>query len=113
MGGALWMGQKQRTSEIVLGFCLCASCGTPASLEVGSAQELADCGTLAFDCAIVPDAWPPGSRRICDGGPGVRFAIRIPSSGPNIDAPRSSVMYELGYTYLFVDGACHYWSLGS
>jgi hypothetical protein len=55
----------------------------------------------------------PPARRICDGGPGVRFAMRSASGGTNLDAPRSDVLYELGHTYLFVDGACHYWALGS
>jgi hypothetical protein len=47
-------------------------------------------------------------RRICDGSAGVRLAIVYGGGGPPL--PYTSVLSELGYDFLYVDGTCHYWA---
>lgn len=47
-------------------------------------------------------------RRICDGSTGIRLAVGYGGGGP--PSPYTSVLSELGYDFLFVDGTCHYWA---
>jgi len=46
------------------------------------------------------------SRRICDGSSEIRFAF---SYGDDRSPETTSVLYDLGGDYLYVDGTCHYW----
>jgi hypothetical protein len=46
-------------------------------------------------------------RRICDGSDGIRFAMGYGGGGQAF--PYTSVLSELGYDFLYVDGSCHYW----
>src|SRR5690349_25095871 len=46
-------------------------------------------------------------RRICDGSAGIRLALGFGGGGP--PSPYTSVLSELGYDFLYVDGSCHYW----
>jgi hypothetical protein len=46
-------------------------------------------------------------RRICDGSLGIRLAMGHGGGGPPL--PYTSVLSELGYDFLYVDGSCHYW----
>lgn len=47
-------------------------------------------------------------RRICDGSPEIRLAIAYGGGGQIL--PFTSVLYELGIDFLYVDGTCHYWA---
>jgi hypothetical protein len=47
-------------------------------------------------------------RRICDGSAGIRLAMGYGGGGPPF--PYTSVLSELGYDFLYVDGSCHYWA---
>jgi hypothetical protein len=46
------------------------------------------------------------SRRICAGSSSIRFAYAFPASSFEY---QTSVLYDLGSDFLYVDGACHYW----
>jgi hypothetical protein len=48
-----------------------------------------------------------GERRICDGSAGIRLAVGYWGGG--MPYPYTSVLSELGYDFLYVDGNCHYW----
>jgi hypothetical protein len=65
-------------------------------------SSLLGCG-LAGDSSEAPAA-----RRICDGSSEIRLAVAY-SAGGQI-APFTSVLYELGSAFLYVDGTCHYWA---
>ncbi|HTV25451.1 MAG TPA: hypothetical protein VMG12_42440 [Polyangiaceae bacterium] len=47
-------------------------------------------------------------RRICDGSPDVRLAFGHGVGG--MLYPFTSVLYEPGFDFLYVDGNCHYWT---
>jgi hypothetical protein len=49
----------------------------------------------------------PISRRICDGSTNIRFAFGYEPGGQVL--PYTSVLYDLGGDFLFVDGTCQYW----
>jgi hypothetical protein len=52
------------------------------------------------------DAQAVVSRQICDGSPQIRFAYGFADDRfPAV----SSILYDLGSDYLYVDGTCHYW----
>jgi hypothetical protein len=50
----------------------------------------------------------PAARRICDGSAEIRLAIAYGGGGQRL--PFTSVLYELGSAFLYVDGSCHYWA---
>jgi hypothetical protein len=47
-------------------------------------------------------------RRICDGSSEIRLAIGYGGGGNVISF--TSVLYEVGIDFLYVDGTCHYWA---
>jgi hypothetical protein len=47
--------------------------------------------------------------RICDGSSGLKFGTWI-EMDPSRIAPASSVLYELGSDWLYIDGQCRYWA---
>lgn len=47
-------------------------------------------------------------RRICDGSAGIRLALGSWIGG--MPYPYTSVLSELGYDFLYVDGNCRYWA---
>ena len=47
-------------------------------------------------------------RRICDGSTEIRLAMGYGGGGQPF--PYTSVLSELGYDFLYVDGSCHYWA---
>jgi hypothetical protein len=57
-----------------------------------------------------PNESSPASteRRICDGSAEIRLAIGHGGGGE--PAPYTSVLSELGYDFLYVDGGCRYWA---
>jgi hypothetical protein len=60
---------------------------------------------LAVGCG---GAGPTASlRRICDGSDDIRLAVSVTGGGLNMAF--TTVLYELGYEFLYVDGHCHYW----
>jgi hypothetical protein len=48
------------------------------------------------------------ARRICDGSPDIRFAFTFALSSGGV-RPFTSLLYDLGTDFLYVNGACHYW----
>jgi hypothetical protein len=47
-------------------------------------------------------------RRVCDGSTEIRLAMGYGGGGQ--PSPYTSVLSELGYDFLYVDGGCHYWA---
>lgn len=47
-------------------------------------------------------------RRICDGSDEVRLAVRVMAKPGRVRA-YNQPLYELGTSFLYVDGRCHYW----
>lgn len=58
--------------------------------------------------AASDDGEAPVERRICDGSSDVRLALGYGVGG--MIYPFTSVLYELGFDFLYVDGNCHYWT---
>ena len=50
----------------------------------------------------------PSARRICDGSSEIRLAIGYGGAGNVFSF--TSVLYEVGLDFLYVDGRCHYWA---
>jgi hypothetical protein len=83
--------------------CGAAEDRAPDDLEDGSvpANSLQDNSPNESSPAII-------ERRICDGSADIRLAIGYGGGGP--PAPYTSVLSELGYDFLYVDGGCRYWA---
>ena len=47
-------------------------------------------------------------RRICDGSDDIRLAWVIPGN-PGREPSFTATLFELGFSFLYVDGHCHYW----
>lgn len=69
----------------------------------GSAGANSQADTILDESSLVND-----ERRICDGSPGIRLAMGYGGGGQPF--PYTSVLSELGYDFLYVDGSCHYWA---
>lgn len=86
------------------------------SLACGAAEDRVpgrlDDGSVAVNSpkGDSPTENSPASieRRICDGSDGIRLALGHGGGGE--PAPYTSVLSELGYDFLYVDGGCHYWA---
>ena len=80
--------------------------GTAGASGVGDSSA----GASARDDASVEAGSPPpvAERRICDGSAGIRLAMGYGGGGQ--PAPYTSVLSELGYDFLYVDGTCRYWA---
>lgn len=87
----------------------CASgCGAAADrVHDGSGDGSAGANSQA---EAIPDesSQVSNERRICDGSPGIRLAMGYNGGGQTF--PYTSVLSELGYDFLYVDGSCHYWA---
>jgi hypothetical protein len=86
------------------------------SLGCGAAEDRVhdrsgnDSATANLLAEAPPDESSEASieRRICDGSAGIRLAMGYGGGGPPF--PYTSVLSELGYDFLYVDGSCHYWA---
>src|SRR4051812_39044772 len=58
------------------------------------------------DADTAADAAP--TRRICDGSDGIRLAYSIPVQPMRVLA-FTAELYDVGTSFLYVDGHCHYW----
>jgi hypothetical protein len=77
--------------------------------DAGGASQ--DTGVAAQQAVNTPEAGAEAStappRSICDGSDAIRLAYWVGGGGPT--PAFTSVLYELGYDFLYVDGHCHYW----
>lgn len=75
------------------------------SVEAAACTQSAhSSGRTDADAAAIDTSVP--SRRICDGSSEIRFAY---SFGVDSFVYQSSILYDLGTDYLYVNGTCHYW----
>jgi hypothetical protein len=80
--------------------------------EPDAGGDLPDAGGIVSDGGPADGPASEGGTTVpvlCDGSTSIRFAYQVAGGGPVL--PPSEVLYENGFTYLLVDGACHYWVL--
>ncbi len=95
------------TPRSTLAICagLFLACSSPVS------HDRADGSTDHGDSSVPDDAapLPPDARGICDGTEDLRFAAYLISTA--LLDPSLKSLQTVGWSYLYVDGRCHYWTV--
>ena len=89
-------------SVVALFSAMLMACGATKSSMGPSGGESAEGGAPAGVAA---------TRRICDGSSQIRLAFEYASGGGALPA-FTSILYDLGFDFLYVDGTCHFWAQG-